>query len=387
MKKIKILFAVPTLDALGVQHDILTLINNWDFEEFEVKLLLNSRTGDFADQFSEKIESIEVDNFIFNIPKIRVLERMLYGYYRAISSYNPDVIISFVPFSNYSCFLSKKLYRQRFSLVVSEHAHVSAAMKDSQNMDNLFMKIYRKSFKYVYNNSAVDIVKCISHESMDDLLNNHKIIKEKTVLIHNPIPIEEIIDKGKEIVKFPDNFNESNRFLLVNSGRITFQKRQDLLIKAFANVNSRFPDTRLLILGKGSQNDLLKLAQDLRIADKILFAGFQKNPWKWVSKAQLFVLTSCWEGLPCVISETMALNVPIVSTDCPSGPKEMLMDGQLGTLAKTDDIDDITNKILLAITNYSESQNKANAAIKKLDRYEPKSVTQQYINLTKSLIK
>lgn len=386
MKK-KILFAVPTLDALGVQHDILTLIKNWNEEEWEVKLLLNSRTGDFSDQFPASIESIDVDKFILNIPKIRVLERLLYGYYRAISSFKPDVIVSFVPFSNYSCFIAKKVFKQKFALVVSEHAHVSAAMKDSQNMDNLFMKIYRKTFKYVYNNSTVNIVKCISIESMDDLLKNHKIKKEKTVLIHNPIPIQEIIQKGNEPVIFPSCLDIDDRFLLVNSGRITVQKRQDLLIKAFSNVNIKFPNTRLLILGKGEQANLLKLANELSISDKIHFAGFQKNPWKWVSKAQLFVLTSCWEGLPCVISETMALNVPIVSTDCPSGPKEMLMYGQLGTLANTDDVEDITNKIIYAIENYSESKNKAKEAITNLYRYEPKSVTGQYIDLVNSLVK
>ncbi len=152
-------------------------------------------------------------------------------------------------------------------------------------------------------------------------------------------------------------------------------------------MNIKFPNTRLLILGKGEQANLLKLANELSISDKIHFAGFQNNPWKWVSKAQLFVLTSCWEGLPCVISETMALNVPIVSTDCPSGPKEMLMYGQLGTLANTDDVEDITNKIIYAIENYSESKIKAKEAIENLYRYEPKSVTGQYIDLVNSLVK
>jgi len=381
----KVLFAVPTLDALGVQHDILTLINHWSDNNFEVKLLLNSRTGDFADQFPSSIDSIEVDDFILNIPKLRVLERMTYGYFRAIASYNPDVIISFVPFSNYSCFLAKKLFGLKFSLVVSEHAHVSAAMNDVQNMDNFFMKIYRKTFRYVYNNTLVDVVKCISIESMDDLLKEHKIDQSKTRLIHNPIPINEIILKGKEEVTFPNNFCNENSFIIINSGRITVQKRQDLLIKSFAVVNAKFPETRLVILGKGDSNELFMLAKELGVENFIFFAGFQRNPWKWVSKAQLFVLTSCWEGLPCVISETMALGVPIVSTDCPSGPKEMLMDGELGILAKTDDVEDITNKIIQAIENFSISMNKAQKAKDFLYRYDPNSVTKQYEELVNSL--
>lgn len=384
MKK-KVLFAVPTLDALGVQHDILTLLNNWKEVDWEVKLLLNSRTGDFADQFPDTIKSIEVDKFILNIPKLRVLERLLYGYFRAISSYKPDVIVSFVPFSNYSCFITKKIYNLKFSLVVSEHAHVTAAMNDTQNMDNLFMKIYRRTFKSVYNNSAVNIVKCISIESMNDLLNNHNIRKEKTVLIHNPIPINDIIKKGQEDVILPENFNEKDLFLIINSGRLTLQKRQDILIKVFSNVHKLFPNTRLIILGKGDQSELMELAKQLNISNYIHFAGFQSNPWKWVSKAKLFVLTSCWEGLPCVISETMALNVPIVSTDCPSGPKEMLLDGELGTLAITNDINDITNKVIYAIENYSQIVIKAEAAVLKLDRYDPVKVTDQYFNLVKSL--
>lgn len=381
MDKIKVLLAVPDLEGLGVQHDIRSLMHNWDHERFDARLLLHSRTGSFADQFPESVKAIEIDKYVINIKKIKVLSR-LGGYRKAINSFKPDVVISFVPFSNYGCIYAKIFGRHKFKLVISEHAHVTAAMSDPENMNTLFMKIYRLTFPYLYNSRFVDAVKCIAKESMEDLINNHKIKKGKVVLIYNPVEMEEIKNLAQEEITEPwfKEVSEKNIPILINVGRLTVQKRQDILIRAFAKVYKQLP-CQLIIVGGGDQEILRQIAAKAGVEQNVHFAGFQKNPWKWVARADLFVLSSLWEGLPCVLTESMTLGVPVVSVRCPSGPTEMLLNGEAGYLCEVGNINDLAEKIIYALTHKEETAKKVAIGQENLFRFNPKRAAENYQQL------
>lgn len=383
--KIKVFLVLPSLDDFGVQHDVRTLLRYWNQEEFDVRMLLHSRSGSFADQFPPEMKSFEIDNVVSQAPKLRVIARFN-GYRKIIDDFKPDAVISFVPISNYGCVWAKLTIKHRFGLAVSEHAHVSAAMEDKENMDNYFMKLYRMTFPYVYNLKAIDRVKCISEESRQDLVKNHGIQNSKTVLIYNPVPLNEIRKLSTEEVDHPWFLRGEKRKIpvLVNVGRISYQKRQDLLLQAFARVRKDI-DARLVIIGSGDQKSLQNLANKLDVGNSVYFTGFQKNPWKWISKSDLFVLSSVWEGLPCVLSESMALSLPIVSTRCPSGPTEMLLNGRAGYLCKVGDIHDLAEKILYALTHPKDTNEKMLVARQNLDRFEPKTVTKKYETLAREL--
>lgn len=383
--KIRVLLSIPDLQDLGVQHDVRTLMKYWDRKKFNVRLLVHSRSGNFADQFPDEWPSIEIDKFSLNLPKIRVISR-IDGYRKAINFFKPHAVISFVPFCNYACIWAKIAGRHKFGLAISEHAHVTAAMKDKENMGNLFMRFYRFTFPYFYNLKAVNIIKCIAEESRDDLIKNYNINPAKTILIYNPVPIEEIEKLSKEKVDH-EWFKRKKAPILINVGRLVYQKRQDLLIKAFAEVFKKI-DCRLIIIGRGNQKVLkfLKdLAKKLEVDDKIYFAGFQKNPWKWMAKADLFILSSIWEGLPCVLTEAMVLGLPIISTACPSGPTEMLLNGKAGYLCKLEDVNDLKDKIIYALTHPKETKIKTKIAKENLYRFDPKYITKQYEKLAEYL--
>lgn len=377
---IKVLLALPSLDDLGVQHDVRTLMQYWDKDRFSVKMLLHKRSGNFASQFSNDMRSVEVDDVVPGFPKLRVISR-LNGYTKLIAQEKPDAVISFVPYSNYGCAWAKFAGKHKFGLAISEHAHISAAMNDSQNMDNLFMKIYRHSFRVVYNTKLVNTVKCISSESLQDLVENHKIQSLKTTLIYNPVPMEEIKRLALEEVDHPwFKDNKTNIPILINVGRLCEQKRQDLLIKAFAKVRAVI-DCRLVLVGSGNNGELISLAKSLGVLHDVLFVGFDPNPWKWMARANLFVLSSKWEGLPCVLSESMVLGLPIVSTECPSGPKEMLLNGSAGYLCRINDIDSLSNKVLYALQNPQETKRRVEVANENLFRFEPRNVVKKYEDL------
>lgn len=128
--------------------------------------------------------------------------------------------------------------------------------------------------------------------------------------------------------------------VVIGMGRLTAQKDFPTLLRAFALLQAQRP-ARLVLLGDAPHAEdrerLVALAQSLGIAERVLFAGFQANPYAWLSRADLFVLSSAWEGSPNALTEALALGVPCVSTDCPSGPSEILAGGRYGPLVPVGD--------------------------------------------------
>lgn len=382
--KFKLVLAIPNLEALGVQHDVLTLFRYWQDPQWDLTLLVHTRTGDFADKFSRSIKIVCVDDYLkLNIPKLRVLERFFIGYPKALAAIDPNVVISFVPICNYGCFFGKCLLKRKFALVVSEHAHVTGAMADPQNMGGIFMSLYRRTFRYVYNSRFVNLVKCIAHESLEDLVTNHQVLRHKVAMVHNPIPIDELRLLAKERVEHKWLDNDRHGPIIVNSGRISYQKQQDILIRAFSKVKVRYPEAKLIVLGKGDSSKLRALSDHLEVSDSVEFLGHQKNPWAIISKCNLFVLSSIWEGLPCVLTETQAIGVPIVSTQCPSGPKEILINGDAGVLCETGNVDSLTEAIFYALDNPRIMESKVNVATKNVSRFDPRMISSMYAELAK----
>lgn len=123
---------------------------------------------------------------------------------------------------------------------------------------------------------------------------------------------------------------------ILTVGSLKRAKNQALLLRAFARLDRK--DARLMILGDGPlRGELQALAADLGVAGRLVMPGFALDPWPYYASADLFVLSSDWEGLPMVLIEALAAGLPIVSTDCPSGPREMLDGGRFGTLVPTGD--------------------------------------------------
>lgn len=159
------------------------------------------------------------------------------------------------------------------------------------------------------------------------------IPEDRIRVIYNPFPLEEIREMAREEVDLP--FWEGP--VLATVGRLSRQKGQWHLLRAFAHLKRAFPEAKLLLLGKGGLKDrLAKLSRDLGLRtyvwDKdemrgdfdVYFLGFQRNPFKYVARADLFVLSSLWEGFSNVLVEALSLGVPVVSADCAVGPREIL---------------------------------------------------------------
>lgn len=169
-------------------------------------------------------------------------------------------------------------------------------------------------------------------------------------VIRNPVITQKLLEDAKAPVNHAW-LSDNSIPVITGAGRLTEQKDFPTLLKAIAVVNQSRP-ARLLILGEGADRaPLEQLASDLSIKECVDFVGFQSNPWSWMAKSDVFVLSSRWEGSPNSLSEALALGVPVVSTDCPSGPKELLQGGKLAPLVRMGDHIAMADAIIQMLDN------------------------------------
>lgn len=179
----------------------------------------------------------------------------------------------------------------------------------------------------------------VSEGVRQDTLAITGLAPERVRVIRNPVITPELEALAREPVDHPwlPPREQRGEPVIMGMGRLTRQKDFPTLIRAFAAMQAQRP-ARLILLGEGRDREALSaLARELGVADRLHFAGFQKNPYAWLSKADLFVLSSAWEGSPNALTEALALGVPSVSTRCPSGPDELLAGGRYGPLVEVGD--------------------------------------------------
>ncbi|MCG5509912.1 glycosyltransferase [Ectothiorhodospira lacustris] len=182
-----------------------------------------------------------------------------------------------------------------------------------------------------------DGIIAVSRGVADDVRGITGLPEEKVHVVRNPVITPDLETLAAEPAPHPW-LEDGGDPVIIGMGRLTRQKDFPTLLRAFAGVRGRRP-ARLIILGEGGDREALTaLARSLGVADRVLMPGFAPNPYAWLSRARLFVLSSAWEGSPNALTEAMALGLPVVSTDCRSGPREILRDGRYGPLVPVGDV-------------------------------------------------
>ncbi|MCM3023151.1 glycosyltransferase [Weizmannia ginsengihumi] len=184
----------------------------------------------------------------------------------------------------------------------------------------------------------------------------------------------------KEVPKW---FNQiKSKPIILSVGRLEYQKGFDILINSFAKLVRMGYEGTLVILGEGSlRNELSKLISDLNIQNRVLLPGFT-NPYPIMRNCDVFILSSRYEGLPTVLIEALALGQRVISTDCPSGPREILKEGKFGKLVKSESIDALTKEIKNFFElnkNYQTSSiSNKDHEINKVHDFEKKNVCEKW---------
>jgi glycosyltransferase involved in cell wall biosynthesis len=241
-------------------------------------------------------------------------------------------------------------------IVIRLGTNLSAALEGRSALKRLLRTL---PMRLIYRH--VDAVVAVSDGVADDVVRTTGIARECIEVIRNPV----VTPRLEQLAKAPAPHDwlgaNHDKPVLIAAGRLTRQKDFPTLVRAFATVRAQRP-CRLIILGEGAQREMLTgMARTLDVGDDIAMPGFVDNPYAWVSRADLFVLSSAWEGSPNVLTEAMALGTAVVATDCPSGPRELLGDGRYGPLVPVGDHQALAEAILERLESPIDADTLRNA--------------------------
>ncbi len=192
---------------------------------------------------------------------------------------------------------------------------------------------------------------CISHGVADEMKSLNLIDTEKLHVIYNPVVTTELLRQAEAPI--PHRWlTPGQPPVILGVGRLGDQKDFSTLIRAFAIVAEKREQVRLVILGEGRQRKMLEeLIKTFNLSDRAILPGYDPNPYSWMSRAALFVMTSRFEGFGNVAAESLACGCNVVAADCRSGPSEILDGGRYGKLAKVGDPEDVARAIVEALDN------------------------------------
>ncbi|MGN1167808.1 MAG: glycosyltransferase [Lachnospiraceae bacterium] len=317
----------------------------------------------FTEHFKEEIDELGICCITLKAKRAVMAIAELRRYMEQYS-----VVISCQNYANLIAILAKRGCPASTKLIVSERLHpdeflYNGKQKKGKIILSLMRLLYRKA----------DVVLANSKETAEAV---SKITGCKVRCIYNPTLTGDYEGKANEPVEHP--WFREDVPIIISVGRLAKEKGFDTLIKAFAKVNTKL-DCRLVLVGDGEEKEnLINLAKKLQVHEKIWMAGYDKNPYKYVKKASVFVLSSRFEGLPNTLIEALAVGAPCVATDCRSGPKEILLDGEGGILVKTDDNLEMADAILRVLQNPEQAKCMLEKAMSKLYRFTPDEVGKQY---------
>lgn len=325
-----IAFFLPCMQGGGAERVVINLLKEMVLQGISLDLILATAEGPLLSQIPEQIRVID-------LAVGRVIKAIL-PLSRYLRKYKPQALISHMAHANVISVLAKELARTDTKLVLVEHNTLSASK--SQLMRAKLVPLLMK-LVYPRANHLVGVSQAVS----DDLEAQLSLKKSKVKTIYNPVVNDNLIAKAKAPLEH-SWFTENAPPVFVAVGRLTVQKDFASLIKAFALLRKK-KMARLIILGEGElRAELEVLIKKLSIADDVSMPGFVANPYAYMSKANAFVLSSLWEGLPTVLIEAMACGCPVISTDCPSGPEEILEAGKYGELVSVGDVQGISQAML-----------------------------------------
>ena len=309
LSKKRILFFLPLLNGGGAERVVLTLLKHLDRNRFEPILVLLRNEGHYAGMVPHDIEIIELQatqarNAIFKIIKV-------------IRAQKPDIVFSTLAYLNLIIALLRPLLPTRTLFIARESNTVSIRNK-GEKYPRLFDWLYR----HIYQN--FDRIVTQAEFMKKDLITNYGIAPEKMVVIYNPVDIQNITElSAKEPANLPQNVCN-----LLAVGKLSPQKGFDLLLEAMCRLDERY---YLTILGEGSDHEALqKQIEAYNLQNRVTLAGFAKNPYPYMKAADLFVLSSRYEGLPNVVLEANACGTPVVAFASPGGTAEIIDEGVNG---------------------------------------------------------
>jgi len=340
--KVDIAIFLPSLRGGGAERVMVNLARGFSEQGYKVDLVLQRAEGPFLSEVPKKVQIVNL--------KAKRMALALFPLISYLRRAKPRSLLSAMTHTNIIALLAKKFARVKTRVVVSEHNTISITSHTSKALRNRFLPLIAKHLYY-----WADAVVAVSKGVADDLSDFFKFPRERIQVIYNPVVTPELLEKAEEPLEHPW-FRAGEPPVILGVGRLTKQKDFPTIIRAFAIVRKEIP-AKLVILGEGEERPKLEaLVEKLGLKKDIALPGFVDNPYKYMKHAAVFVLSSRWEGFGNVLVEAMACGTPVVSTDCPSGPAEILEGGRWGQLVPVGDEKALASAILNCLKMGSQDQ-------------------------------
>jgi glycosyltransferase involved in cell wall biosynthesis len=326
---------LPGLYGGGAERITLNLAAGISRQGYAVDLVLAQAEGPYLAELPDSVRLVELNARHRSGLRTMASFPALVRYLRHA---RPDALLSALH-ANIIALWARRVAGIPQRVVISEHNTFSHRQQELPKWYRLPMLRLLRRF-YPWANGIV----AVSEGVADDLAQVAGIPRDRIQVIYNPVVTPELQAKVKELIEHPW-FEPGEPPVVLAVGSLTAQKDFSTLIQAFIRVLRARP-ARLMILGEGEERPALEaLVKRLGLEQNVSFPGFVANPYAYMAQASLFVLSSRWEGLPTVLIEALFCGKPIIATDCPSGPREILRDGQYGKLVPVGDMASLAQAI------------------------------------------
>ena len=328
-------FFLPSVRGGGAQRVVVNLVQGVIERGHPVDLVLTTAEGVFLDQLPPEVRVIDL--------RAGRLLRSIGPLTAYLRRERPRVLVSSMTHANLIALFAARLAGRSTPVMVTEHDTMSQSTRH-------YGRVARVCWPYVLRTGYAGArwVVAVSRDAADDFARTSGLPRERMHVVYNPVITPEIMALARQAPDHPW-FAPGLPPVVLGVGRLTRQKDFPTLLRAFAEVR-RTRAARLIILGEGEDRPLLeKLVDELGVADDVALPGFHANAMAFMAGSRVFVLSSSWEGLPTVLIEALAAGTRVVSTDCPSGPREILQGGRLGALVPVGDVAALGEAIIGAL--------------------------------------
>lgn len=364
---LRVALFVSSLRGGGAERVMLDIARGLSQRGLAVDLVLGRAAGPY-------LASVPPDVNLIDLNSHKTFSCFI-GFVRYLRRNRPAVVLSTMPTYNVIAVLARALF-SRNTFVAARRANTfTMELKHANLRDGAFLRAEKHVLR------LADAVIANSRGVAEDLVDAAPSLARLIRVIHNPVVWPELAERASEPVDHPW-LQDPSRHVVLAAGRLVPVKDYPTLLRAFAKVVLKSCSARLIVLGDGQEQEGLRgLAKNLGIHEAIDFPGFVSNPFAYMSKARVFALSSIYEGSPNVLVQAMACGTPVVSTECPNGPREILQNGALGRLVPVGDWRALGEAILATFDSPLEPKR----LIKGASDYSAESSVGRYFDLVNEL--